>query len=103
LRTAVNCVSGDGSICQTDGGSSTHPAMFGWTAGGGLEWRYQQFIFRGEYRYSDYGNTDVSYFQPDISLGEGIHTRLHTTTQMAYFGVSYLWGPRQGGAGREEQ
>ena len=76
--------------------------MFGWTAGGGLEWRYQQFIFRGEYRYSDYGNTDVSYFQPDISLGQGIHTKLHTTTQMAYFGASYLWGPRERAGGEEQ-
>jgi outer membrane immunogenic protein len=112
FRTTVTCTPVS-DICQNGDravSSSAHPTMFGWTAGGGLEWRYQQFIFRGEYRYSDYGNTNVSYFLPAGGGGNtapseavGIHTRLHTTTQMAYFGASYLWGPREGGAGREEQ
>jgi opacity protein-like surface antigen len=112
LRTTVTCAPVS-DVC-TNGdfalSSSQHPTMFGWTAGGGLEWRYQQFIFRGEYRYSDYGNTNVSFFSPvgggnamgNLAESVGIHTRLHTTTQMAYFGASYLWGPLQQRGGGEE-
>jgi outer membrane immunogenic protein len=101
VRSSATCAI-DGAThfyCQTPASSFHHEALFGWTGGGGLEWRYKQYVFRGEYRYSDYGHTDVSYFQPDSSLGQGIHTSLHTTTQMAYFGMSYLWGPleREGG------
>jgi outer membrane immunogenic protein len=95
LRSSATCAI-DGATffyCLTPAVSFAHETMFGWTGGGGLEWRYRQYVFRGEYRYSDYGHTDVSYFQPEWTLGQGIHTRLHTTTQMAYFGMSYLWGP----------
>jgi len=110
FRSTVNCFADVSLVCATGylSTANAHSTMFGWTGGGGLEWRYRQYIFRGEYRYSDYGHTDVSYFQPDSSLSQGIHARLHTTTNIAYFGMSYLWGPLEregggGGGGRREE
>src|SRR5205085_4994353 len=105
LKTRVICVP-DGYCIGSDE-SSQHGTMPGWTIGGGLEYRFVgQFIFRAEYRYSDYFNHDVSFFQPSDVGPLGIRATLHTTTQLAYFGVSYLWGPLvrtgRGGGGGEE-
>jgi outer membrane immunogenic protein len=39
----------------------------GWTVGGGLEWKLlQNWLLRGEYRYSDYGT-----FKPNFFVGSG--------------------------------
>jgi opacity protein-like surface antigen len=109
FKANVNCalpaVLGPSFSCSEPGGSFDTASPFGWTIGGGLEYKVGQFVFRGEYRYSDFGSTDVAFFQPDQSQSQGIHARLHVTTQIAYFGISYLWGPvtaRPAGGGGAE-
>ncbi|HEY7297212.1 MAG TPA: outer membrane beta-barrel protein [Xanthobacteraceae bacterium] len=107
FRTNVNCVvptiggGFPGFNCADTLGSRQTESAVGWTIGGGLEYKSGQFVYRGEYRFSDYGNTDVSFFPPAAGVAQGINARLHLTTQIAYFGISYLWGPvvRGGGGG----
>jgi outer membrane immunogenic protein len=95
----VNCViptvspSPTGYYCGDTLGSRQSTTPFGWTGGGGIEYKAGQFVFRGEYRYSDYGNTTVTFFPPTAAVAQGITAKLHLTTQIAYFGISYLWGP----------
>jgi outer membrane immunogenic protein len=64
--------------------------LVGWTAGGGLEWKvYSNWLLRGEYRYSDYGN-----YKPAFFVGSGVvetYNTVHVKTQIAQVGLSYLF------------
>lgn len=60
----------------------------GWTVGGGIEWMFwQNWILRGEYRYSDFGNWKNTFFPAsgDIEL----LTNTKVTTQIATVGLAY--------------
>src|SRR5262249_4005262 len=71
------------SHSQTDG--SWRP---GWTAGGGVEWKLaQNWLLRGEYRYSDFGT-----WKPDFFRGSGdveIFSNVKVTSQIATAGLAY--------------
>jgi outer membrane immunogenic protein len=63
----------------------------GWTIGGGLETKLSEnWLLRGEYRYSDFGTWDNSF---NLGLPGGISTivnsQLKITTQIATVGVAY--------------
>jgi outer membrane immunogenic protein len=67
----------------------------GWTVGGGFEVAlWQNFLARGEYRYSDYGtihNTDVRTCPPGAcaAITETVHYDLRLRTHTATLGIAY--------------
>ena len=62
----------------------------GWTAGGGIEYRaWGNWFVRGEYRYSGYQSWSPAFFQ---GTADEVHATLSSHSQMAIFGVSYLFG-----------
>jgi outer membrane immunogenic protein len=62
----------------------------GWTAGGGIEYRaWGNWFVRGEYRYSGYQSWSPVFFQ---ATADEVHATLSSHSQMAIFGVSYLFG-----------
>jgi outer membrane immunogenic protein len=62
----------------------------GWTAGGGIEYRaYGNWFVRGEYRYSGYQSWSPAFFQGTV---DEVHANLSSHSQMAIFGVHYLFG-----------
>lgn len=66
--------------------------LVGYTVGGGIEWKFMDhFLLRGEYRYNDYGTWKQSAF-----LNSGIieeFANVHVKTQVATFGIAYLFPP----------
>ena len=62
---------------------SGHP--IGWTAGTGLEWRYYNTIFFGEYLYTDF---DTFSF----TGGLGVNTRLETESHNFRLGIKWIYG-----------
>jgi len=74
-----------GNLSQTD--STTLP---GYTVGGGLEWKLMQnWLIRGEYRYSDFGTWKPNFFQNSgiIEVFPSIHVR----SQIATAGIAYMF------------
>jgi outer membrane immunogenic protein len=51
------------SWCVAPRGETFSRTLFGWTVGAGIEWMFApSWIARGEYRFSDYGNHDRTFF-----------------------------------------
>jgi outer membrane immunogenic protein len=64
------------------GGASQSKTRVGWTAGGGVEYAIDQnWIVRGEVRYTDFGNQNITL------LGDPVKTRFNEVT--TELGVSY--------------
>lgn len=62
----------------------------GWTAGGGVEYRaWGNWFVRGEYRYSGYQSWSPAFFQ---GTSDEVHATLSSHSQMAIFGLHYLFG-----------
>jgi outer membrane immunogenic protein len=77
------------SWCVLNRGQTNSSTRFGWTAGAGIEWMFApNWIARGEYRFSDYGSFDTTFFGATVDqVNASIDLRTHT----AYFGISYLF------------
>lgn len=64
----------------------------GWTVGAGLEWKvFDHILLRGEYRFNDYGTIKHSAFLNSGQFEE--FSNIHVKTQMATFGIAYLFDP----------
>jgi outer membrane immunogenic protein len=73
----------------TDAQSRT---MVGYTVGVGLEWKMlDHILLRGEYRFNDYGTIKHSAFLNSGQFEE--FSNIHVKTQMATFGIAYLFDP----------
>ena len=70
-------------------------SLTGWTVGGGLEWKLaQNWFVRGEYRYSDYGHWQTSFFANQAGAGNPLgvdfnSANIHVTTSVATVGLAY--------------
>ena len=88
--------------CNQPGGAtqSVSDTFFGWTVGGGFEWMILPgWIFRGEYRFTDYGSQTYTFFaNTGVPAGADSFTfDIEQKTHTAYVGLSYLFnwaGPR---------
>jgi outer membrane immunogenic protein len=97
IKTSLTCNAAGSTFCTfavnavpqtlTDSIRNTLP---GWTVGGGLEYKWGHWVARGEYRFSEFQRTDFTFFQ-DPKFGQAIHVRLRPESQIAYFGLSYLF------------
>jgi outer membrane immunogenic protein len=82
-RVALSPACDIASLSQTDGAW-----LPGWTVGGGVEWKFaQNWLLRGEYRYSDFGT-----WKPDFFRGSQIievFPAIKVTSQIATAGIAY--------------
>jgi outer membrane immunogenic protein len=87
----ASCAGGTSPWCVNDEGQSyVYRTQTGWTAGGGIEYRaWGNWFVRGEYRYSGYQSWSPTFFQGTV---DEMHATLSSHSQMAIFGVSYLFG-----------
>jgi outer membrane immunogenic protein len=75
--------------CVTNRSVTNSDILPGWTVGAGLEYKYMRsWIFRAEYRYSEFNRFNTNFFQftPD-----DVYANTKWRTQLATFGVSYLF------------
>jgi outer membrane immunogenic protein len=75
--------------------STVSKTLVGWTAGAGIEWKVLDHILvRGEYRFSDYGtwHEEATLFSGGGSVLVE-RANVHVTSQMATFGIAYLFPP----------
>ena len=80
--TAGNWCIANRSVTNTD-------ILPGWTVGGGLEYKYMRnWIFRAEYRYSEFNRFNTVLFP---ATADDVFANTKWRTQIATFGVSYLF------------
>jgi outer membrane immunogenic protein len=90
VEASASCLGTLASWCVAVRSESFSKTLFGWTVGGGIEWMFApNWIARGEYRFSDYGSHDRTFFAtaPIDQVTANIDVQTHT----AYFGISYLF------------
>ena len=69
---------------------SGNKTMFGWTAGGGIEWAYAaNWTAKVEYAYFNFGRLDTTGAS---SFGEYETQSIGVTAQTVKVGVNYRWG-----------
>jgi outer membrane immunogenic protein len=81
-------------------GSTTQTTSAGWTAGGGIEWKFApQWSVKAEYLYVDLGNinaTTNSYnyvsFISGLPATGSLTARVHDTYNIARVGLNYTFG-----------
>jgi outer membrane immunogenic protein len=91
IETSMSCTGATSPGCLFNHSQTIFSTLTGYTVGGGLEWRmFQNWLLRGEYRYSDYGTVQGNFFvgSGDIEL----LTKVHVTSQTASVGLAYLFG-----------
>jgi outer membrane immunogenic protein len=90
-NATATCIGATSPWCANDRAQTfTSRVQPGWTAGGGIEWRaWDNWFVRGEYRYSGYQSWSPAFFQ---GTADEFHATLSSHSQMAIFGVSYLFG-----------
>jgi outer membrane immunogenic protein len=79
---AINCPSGISSWCTAPEYSNIHTLQTGYTVGGGVEgFVAPNLLLRAEYRYSDFGGKDSTYFgTPAAADYFATHTHLSSST-----------------------
>ncbi len=65
--------------------------LTGWTVGGGLEYKWGNWVLRGEYRYSEFQNFQPTFFGGTTDV---VFTDIKVRTHIATAGLAYLfnWG-----------
>jgi outer membrane immunogenic protein len=76
--------------CLFNHAETQNNTLLGYTVGGGIEWRVaQNWLLRGEYRYSNFGNLKSTFFGNSGDLE--VFTSQKVTTQIATGGIAYLF------------
>jgi len=90
LEANITCNGATSPWCAFNQNQTITSVQHGWTAGAGIDWKaYGNWIFRAEYRYSEFNNWTPVFFQGTV---DEVHTSIDTRTHMVTFGVSYLFG-----------
>ena len=85
----------DTEVCDPAEGvrsKETDRTLVGWTVGGGLEWRLDpMWTARAEYRYADYGSSDVTAldWEPGESFGAKGDVDLSTHSVLLGIGIRF--------------
>jgi outer membrane immunogenic protein len=75
-------------VCAFNHTQTSSDVLPGWTIGAGLEWKLlPNIIFRGEYRFSDFGSVKESFFVNSNDVE--IFSRIHVRSQIATAGIAY--------------
>ena len=91
VDTGASCLGNaiNASWCVATRSQTNSSTRFGWTVGAGVEWMFApNWIARGEYRFSDYGSFDTTFFGGTV---DQVSTSIDLQTHTAYFGISYLF------------
>jgi outer membrane immunogenic protein len=88
ISTTVVC-SDTGAACTFPLTDSQSTTLIGYTVGGGLEWKIaQNWMLRGEYRYSNFGSYKPTYFSNsgviEVAASQKVSTQI-ATAGLAYF------------------
>lgn len=81
VEVSASCVVAGGNWCGADRRQSASELKVGWTLGAGFEMLLRDNLYlRGEYRYSDYGSVDTTFFAsaPDEQVQTGVDLESHS-------------------------
>lgn len=84
--------------CAAPRDESVSATKAGWTLGGGVEAKvFGNWLARGEYRYSDFGNQNALFFTSATNgagpMDEAVAVSVRLKTQIALFGLAYQFRP----------
>jgi len=90
VEATMTCNGNTSPACLFSHSQTNSTTLPGYTVGGGLEWKLMQnWLIRGEYRYSDYGT-----YKPNFFVGSGdveVFSHVKVTSQIATFGIAYMF------------
>jgi outer membrane immunogenic protein len=91
IGETVICNGTTGAMCLFNHTDVQQKTLLGWTLGGGLEFKvWQNWILRGEYRYSEFQSFSPVFF---ANSGDAeVHANIKMHSQIATFGVAYKFG-----------
>jgi len=80
-----------GPWCVTTRNQTLGETLTGWTVGGGLEYKWGNWVLRGEYRYSEFQNFQPTFFG---NTTDDVYADIKVRTHIATAGIAYLfnWG-----------
>jgi len=88
--TTLACTGATSPACLFNHLETQNDTLWGYTLGGGLEWRIApNWLLRGEYRYSNFGNLKSTFFANSGDLE--VNTNQKVSTQIATAGIAYFF------------
>jgi outer membrane immunogenic protein len=89
VEAAVTCNGTTSPACGFSQSQTLGAWLPGWTVGGGLEWKLlQNWLLRGEYRYSEYSNFKSNFFVG--GGGPEVLANVKVKSQTAMAGLAYM-------------
>jgi outer membrane immunogenic protein len=90
IYTTMGCTGATSPACLFDHVETQNNTLMGYTVGGGLEWRVaQNWLLRGEYRYSNFGTLKSTFFGQSGDLE--VSSNQKVSTQIATGGIAYFF------------
>jgi outer membrane immunogenic protein len=90
ISTTLACTGATSPACLFDHAETQNDTLWGYTVGGGLEWRVApNWLLRGEYRYSNFGTLKSTFFAQSGDLEVSANQKV--TTQIATGGIAYFF------------
>jgi outer membrane immunogenic protein len=90
VSTTLACAFVTSPACLFDHRDTQSETLWGYTVGGGLEWRVaQNWLLRGEYRYSNFGTMKSTFFAGSGDLE--VLANQKVSTQIATGGIAYFF------------
>jgi outer membrane immunogenic protein len=90
LSATMACNGATSPACNFSAIETKNAVLSGYTVGGGVEWKVMRnWLFRGEYRYSNFGT-----YKPVFFANSGIleaFANVKVSSSIATFGVAYLF------------
>lgn len=90
VEANMACNGATSPACNFSQSQSISTTLAGYTVGGGLEWKLMQnWLIRGEYRYSDFGTWKPAFF---VNSGiVEVYPSIHVRSQIATAGIAYMF------------
>jgi outer membrane immunogenic protein len=82
-------IAATGAWCVTFRDGFVGALLAGWTAGGGVEFKYGNWLVRAEYRYADFGDWSHTFF---LGTGDDVFSTVRLRTHAGMLGVGYKFG-----------
>jgi outer membrane immunogenic protein len=90
ISASMACAGATSPACLFDHMETQSQTLWGYTVGGGLEWRVaQNWLLRGEYRYSNFGTMKSTFFAGSGDLEVVANQKV--STQIATGGIAYFF------------
>jgi outer membrane immunogenic protein len=90
VESTMTCNGAISPACNFSATSTNHETLTGYTVGGGLEWKvWQNWLIRGEYRYSNFGTYHPVFFKQSGILEAFADVKV--SSQIATLGIAYLF------------